>query len=579
MVAFEEFEGATLEKAKIRSYDVRTHGWIESQIFVKIAPDSFSQGAMRRAYRMLRYEKEDSQPIVWVAKVYMRENENGVNVYEDDVILQTVAAHYGSQFNEILNPPKRVEFMEALIMEMIDRTQIYAIEPYIVGEYTKHSNNVGFVDFEHWRNTPHAFSHFTYEYSKHTELVCDIQGVNDLYTDPQLHSIDSTKYGSGNLGRKGIALFFYTHRCNPLCALFKLPQFEHFHVIETIDRSKIEESMARPDSPARLALWKGTTMTKSFDKILRGMQEKKTSQIDLRRSISKTNLANQNIGQSSQSAPAAITRAKPNEIKSSFRAMSPSLAASSDDPLADFELLNIPKSFEVIEANGEREEIGRVHRELADLHEHGRLSLLDQMMYQIDDHQKIPPNQNNNNNDIQDESNVNLPAVLFHYQKAAEYGDVISMLILARIFSGSPRDVLPSVPLELPSRCFQYLKLAAKKGNVSASYHTAMSYQHGYYQTKINWKKAVVFYEYVLATPLEKNPLDENLHNFNLDEILVYEIAGSIAQMYEEGGYDLEQDYVKAAEYYRTAAEDAMEHKKGKLSAQYYEKAELCDSM
>ena len=80
------------------------------------------------------------------------------------------------RFNELLNPPKRVEFMEALIMEMIDRTQMYAIEPYIIGEYTKHSNNVGFIDFEHWRNTPHAFSHFTYEFSRHTELVCDIQG-------------------------------------------------------------------------------------------------------------------------------------------------------------------------------------------------------------------------------------------------------------------------------------------------------------------------------------------------------------------------------------------------------------------
>ena len=41
---------------------------------------------------------------------------------------------------------------------------------------------------------------------------------------------------------------------------------------------------------------------------------------------------------------------------------------------------------------------------------------------------------------------------VFPYQKAAEYGDVVSMLILARIFSGTTPDVLPDVPLENPPR-------------------------------------------------------------------------------------------------------------------------------
>jgi hypothetical protein len=40
------------------------------------------------------------------------------------------------------------------------------------------------------RNTPQAFSHFTYEASSHSLLVCDVQGVGDMYTDPQVHTMD-----------------------------------------------------------------------------------------------------------------------------------------------------------------------------------------------------------------------------------------------------------------------------------------------------------------------------------------------------------------------------------------------------
>jgi hypothetical protein len=52
-----------------------------------------------------------------------------------------------------------------------------------------------------------AFSHFTWHASKGALLICDIQGVGDLYTDPQIHSSDGRGYGLGNLGQKGIDRF------------------------------------------------------------------------------------------------------------------------------------------------------------------------------------------------------------------------------------------------------------------------------------------------------------------------------------------------------------------------------------
>jgi hypothetical protein len=74
------------------------------------------------------------------------------------------------------------------------------------------------------RNTPQAFSHFTYESSNHRLLICDIQGVSDSYTDPQVHSVDMDGFGGkGNLGQRGIDRFLSTHRCNAICRYLKLP--------------------------------------------------------------------------------------------------------------------------------------------------------------------------------------------------------------------------------------------------------------------------------------------------------------------------------------------------------------------
>ena len=45
-----------------------------------------------------------------------------------------------------------------------------------------------------------AFSHFTFERSGHQMIVVDVQGVGDLYTDPQIHTAKADEYGEANLG-------------------------------------------------------------------------------------------------------------------------------------------------------------------------------------------------------------------------------------------------------------------------------------------------------------------------------------------------------------------------------------------
>ena len=49
----------------------------------------------------------------------------------------------------------------------------------------KHNSNAGYVESHH-RATPQALSHLSFAASKGKEMIVDIQGVGDLYTDPQV---------------------------------------------------------------------------------------------------------------------------------------------------------------------------------------------------------------------------------------------------------------------------------------------------------------------------------------------------------------------------------------------------------
>ena len=56
------------------------------------------------------------------------------------------------------------------------------------------------------------------------QLLSSIAGVGDLYTDPQIHTIDGRGMGLGNNGSKGIQRWVASHRCNAICRQLKLPQ-------------------------------------------------------------------------------------------------------------------------------------------------------------------------------------------------------------------------------------------------------------------------------------------------------------------------------------------------------------------
>ena len=98
---------------------------------------------------------------------------------------------WGEEFNRH-NPPKKVDIFMMTVYEFHDRQDkpLFHVEHFIDGDYIKYNSNSGFVDGKICRQTPQALSHFTFERSGHELIVVDIQGVGDLYTDPQIHTAE-----------------------------------------------------------------------------------------------------------------------------------------------------------------------------------------------------------------------------------------------------------------------------------------------------------------------------------------------------------------------------------------------------
>lgn len=230
-----DFTDIEAERAVRWTYDLKKEKWSRQRIRVKLDPMPFARGALRVVYHMKICEKKPAAPFdakggphppqrTHVAKIALsaQDNENR-SIYFRDVEMQCLARYIASKFNRC-NPPKRVDFLEAFVVELVERegTPVCGVETFISGSYRKHNGNFGYVS-EDERSTPQAFSHFSWHASGGTALVCDIQGVSDLYTDPQVHSVSGKGYGRGNLGMKGVKKFLEKHRCNRICQYLKLP--------------------------------------------------------------------------------------------------------------------------------------------------------------------------------------------------------------------------------------------------------------------------------------------------------------------------------------------------------------------
>ncbi len=181
---------------------------------------------MRYAFLMKDIDLQEE----YVVKVPKNINPATYNLetMKNDIEAMFICSHVVSEFNERLisfvDSKYLVEFVHSFLYEILDDAAPYKYyygENFINGRYEKYNNNAG------WANATgpdanqsliaQALSHYSWQLTQGYLMIVDLQGVGNILTDPQIHCLDSERFGKGNLGYQGMLMFFNTHQCNEHC--------------------------------------------------------------------------------------------------------------------------------------------------------------------------------------------------------------------------------------------------------------------------------------------------------------------------------------------------------------------------
>lgn len=607
-----DFSIANLPTETVRRhrYSPLKKKWTQDEVYVKVEKKAFNRGAMRECFRLKKlsnFHHKDrwSRAHNYVAKCYIEEVDR--EVYFEDVKLQMDAKLWGYEYNNH-NPPKKVDIMQMCIIEFINRegSSLYHLEHFIEGNYIKYNSNSGFVS-DAARATPHAFSHFTFERSGHELIVVDVQGVGDLWTDPQIHTANGTEYGDGNLGTRGMALFFHSHVCNTICEKLKLTQFdlaptemqgqEKFIELmkmssQTCQRSdlntcistlpfgwnplqNIRPAKSLPVSPQKHRLTSVTMEEDEEDEEEEEPMEPETPTSPMSFTSDYSDLSSGGSMRVrkrviSESSEASLPDFHP-MYRSRFRTFSGESTDSGSGTWTQEEekrlLMNAmikhrPSSVAAevdmtqlrdIASKSYGSILGMVHLDMAKYHELGR--------FKVDDNDEC-----------------DMVAGMFHLQQAVNCGVLEAIKIMSRLYLNMQTDALSSIVIQPNSENadlgIEYMLLAADAGDRSAMIYMAKTYQSGEglgsKRTK-DWKEAAYWYDRALHTtacPDASGDFDSTMDD------PPYMLMAAQAELWMQGGHNLQVDPNFAGELYTEAADAAMAAMKGRLANKYYALAE-----
>jgi len=515
----EIFEDIKPYKATRLRYNAAKETWLEDKIQIKIEPETFNEGAMRECFRAKKLGNFSMNP-KWhtASSVVLKRYKESVDTPTlfEDVKLQMEAKMYSQLYNK-RKPPKQIDIMQICIIKVQDYNDNeeythFQMEHFIEGDYTKFNSNSGFVS-DDLRRTPQAFSHFSFEHSGREKMIIDIQGVNDLWTDPQIHSANGLDYGDGNLGIRGMALFLLSHRCNDICAYLNLPKFELHHTEKEGQlRQAIETTIA------------GLTKIET--------EKRRAERLESYDSVDSGHY----------SLPLSAIREGSNPRRSRHSSWRSSMNSSEGCGSEYSDCIELIED-NLIDENEKDELKNRATKE--DI-----LSAIHYATCQLYCQERIE---------------FSNDASAFHLEIAARSGHQEAQAVLAKKLLGIPTDILEEIGIDKDEeKGFEFLTMASDSGDAYCTYLLARSYHtaHGLPDSQsVSFSEAIRLYQKLLSDGTEVG-------------IPHYQLLEYQADIYLAGGQGIEKDATSAAELYEEAAEIATGQMKGKIAAKYYEKAE-----
>lgn len=608
------------ENVTRHEFDPIKRVWHTSQITIKIESKPFAHGSMRECFRLKKLSlfathQDWDHSSNYIAKRYIEDVP--MARYFDDVMMQMTTKLWATHYNQH-NPPKKVDIVQMSVLEFKDRAgrPYYHLERFIEGNYIKYNSNSGFVCDDTLRHTPQAFSHFTFEASCHEQIVVDIQGVGDLYTDPQIHTNLGFEYGEGNLGIRGMALFFSTHECNAICSRLNLTPFD----LSAEERERL--SQQHTSSPAILSNNIAQTACRGSEEPLNSMSKYGSLIRRLRSQASISEDESDGYASEASSVTAAAVFFEPGTSipkqgqfmttfsddniplstsipKLKMPILNGSLSLSNPSPMfssrshsefsfniedvfngqlpVNYENMHRGSSVTLEKAQLEKltamsafydkyeSILGQIHLEMCKYYQVGRFSELGSEEF--------------------DEGSA-----FYHLELAAELAVKEAIFALAKIYLDLPRDLLPdfrpTTQADQIQKGCQLLIRASELHETEANLHLAQIYDNGVDGSiDKDWNEAVKYYEkYIQIRENESNNIDEDSGTsedrpINSQDNAVpfhdqYDIVARLATLYKIGGFKLDCNYQKAGDLFNKAAEMATAAMKGRLAHKYYEAAE-----